>query len=190
MDTTTATITTFGVIALAAGFYRLLLKSSAPETVNPTRIEFDSPVANQQIQWATSPTLSEAVTRPIKPVEDHQDYHRGSLDGYASPEFNERITLEALSGFVNRVAPVKTGIGTILAKTAGIDEWCPIRYRPGHDALGFMQAWLYLSNGPGGKFCWHISDYYRPKSHPITVTSWGTVGTLDEIKEIASRRAA
>jgi hypothetical protein len=181
MDTTTATITTIGIIALAAGFYRLLLRSSAPETVNPTRIEFDSPVANERIQWAMTSTLSEAVSIPITTVEDNQDYLRGSLN-YTAPDFNDSIVIEALANHINRVGPVREGIGTMLARDVHSGEWWPIRYRPGHDALGFWRVWLYQANGPGGKFCWHFHSVEQPRSRPVTITSAGLSGTMDQIK--------
>jgi hypothetical protein len=135
-------------------------------------------------------TLSEAVSLPVETVEDNQDYNRGSLDGYALPRNDESVSVEALSNYANREGLISEGIGTILAKDAACDYWWPIRYRRGHDALGFLRAWLYQANGPGGKFCWHISLVEVPRGRPITITSWGTIGTLDEIKEAISRKVA
>jgi hypothetical protein len=190
MDTTTATITTIGIIALAAGFYRLLLRSSKDEPVNPTRIEFDSPVANERIQWAMTSTLSEAVTLPVEIVEDHQDYHPSTSLNYTAPDFNDSIVIEALANHINRVGPVREGIGTMLARDVHSGEWWPIRYRPGHDALGFWRVWLYQANGPGGKFCWHFHSVEQPRSRPVTITSAGLSGTMDQIKEVVYGRVA
>lgn len=189
METSTAIITTLGIIALAAGFYRLLLRSSQDEPVNPTRIEFDSPVANERIQWAMTPTLAEAVSLPVETVEDHQDYHQNGLDEYTSPRYDEQVTVDAYENYLAKIGPVSEGIGTILARDADGDWW-PLRYRPGHDALGFERMWLYQANGPGGKFCWHVTSEERARAKPITVTSWGTIGAMEEIMEIVSLRAA
>lgn len=189
METLTATITTLGIIALAAGFYRLLLRSSTDETLNPRRIEFDSPVANERIQWSESATLSEAVSRPVETVEDHQDYHQNGLDDYTPPRYDEQVTIDAYRNHLAKIGPVNEGIGTILARDYE-GEWWPIRYRPGHDALGFERLWLYQANGPGGKFCWHITGEERARAKPITVTSWGTIGTLEEIQVIVKQEAA
>jgi hypothetical protein len=196
METSTAIITTLGVIALAAGFYKLILNLERDErspsesnAVNPTRIEFDSPVANERIQWAMTSTISEAVSIPVETVEDHQDYLPNGLDEYVTPRYDEQVTVDAYENHLSKIGPVNEGIGTILARDAD-DDWWPIRYRPGHDALGFERMWLYQANGPGGKFCWHITGEERPRGKPITITSWGTIGTMEEIREIVSQRAA
>ena len=190
METSTAIITTLGIMALAAGFYRLLLRSSQEETVNPTRIEFDNPNGYGSGVWTHAPTLSESVTLPVETAEDHQDYHPSALLNYTAPEFDDSISAEALSNYVNRVGPVKEGIGTMLARDVHSGEWWPIRYRPGHDALGFWQVWLYQANGPDGKFCWHFHTLEQPRSRPITITSAGISGTMDQIKESVSRKVA
>jgi len=196
METSTAIITTLGVIALAAGFYKLILNLERDErtpsegnAVSPTRIEFDSPVANERIQWAMTSTISEAVSLPVETAEDHQDYLRGSLN-YTAPDFNDSIVIEALANHINRVGPVREGIGTMLARDVHTGEWWPIRYRPGHDALGFWRVWLYQANGPDGKFCWHFHTLEQPRSRPITITSAGLSGTMEEIKESVSRKVA
>ena len=197
MDTLTATITTVGVIALAAVTYRLFLNSAKPDpradhdddrilTTNTSEFTNGDAIG----VWSHNYGLSDAVTRPVQTDEDHQDYLPNGLDEHASPVLDEAVTVQAYQNFRAKVGPVKTGIGTILARDKGTDTWWPIRYRPGHDALGFVKVWLYLGNGPGGKFCWHVSDYYRPKSHPISITSWGTIGTFEEIEAIVNREAA
>lgn len=197
MDTTTATITTIGVIALAAITYRLFLNSAKADPAQ--NLDDDRILAtndNGAIDPAVyglithPPTLSEALTRPMATDGVDQNYHQAGLDNYGSPRLDDSVARQALLHFENKVGLIKEGFGYMLAKECGTDDWWPICYRRGHDALGFMRAWLFQANGPGGKFCWHISLSEKPHGRPITVTSWGTIGTLDEIKEIASKVAA
>ena len=197
MDTLTVTITTAGILILAAASYRMLLNSAKPDPQADRDDERISITNTSEFTngdaigvWSHNHGLSDAVTRPIETDEVDRNYHPNRLDEYASPVLDEAVTVEAYKNFLAKVGPVKTGIGTILARDKDSDEWWPIRYRPGHDALGFVKLWLYLDNGPGGKFCWHISANHRPKAHPISITSWGTIATFDEIKEVATREAA
>jgi hypothetical protein len=197
METLTATITTIGVIALAAISYRLLLNLERHEKT--TNHEDKLILTTNQSELTNGDAirlinqngvLSDAVTRPNATNEDHPDYHPNSLDNYGSPRFDEQVTVEAYRNHLNKVGPVKEGIGTILAHDEG-DDWWPITYRPGHDALGFEKLWLYQANGPGGKFCWHISRQgWHRHARPITVTSWGTIGTIEEIREIVAQVTA
>jgi hypothetical protein len=197
METSTAIITTVGILALAAGVYRMMMKSSRAE---PFAIWTDSDHSASEEDLQDVPSfirhergglsLSESLTSPSRMDEDNQNCNRGGLDNYGSPRFDEQVTVEAYRNHLNKVGPVKEGIGTILARDED-DDWWPITYRPGHDALGFEKLWLYQANGPGGKFCWHISRQgWHRHARPITVTSWGTMGTIDEIREIVAQVTA